>query len=846
MRSVVTAWHLSLRISLLFLLTFTYSQSQIPELRGVWLSRDVIRQGRSSIHDAFLHLKQAGFNAVFVNNWYQGSTIYPSQVLASYGGDEQLDDYAGWDPVRVCVEEGHALGLEVHLWFEYGLIAHFNYATPNPDPGPILTHHPEWRMKNRSGKTYATDSFNNLQFWLDPADSTACGFITELFAECARLYPELDGIQTDRIRYPDTSYSFSDVARLKYQQETGGTDPLLIDKSHSEWTQFISWRERQTSNLAHQIYQTIKSINPRLLVSAAVAPPYMLEGAQDKMQDWPTWFMEKSIDLLCPMLYGLHNDMPYWLGRCLAAVPSSLNFAAGVAIADLTSTQLSNVYNSIRDRGFAGSVVWYYGDLNESNLSTFENDLFIPPAPTLNQQIIVDDSYSAYISARNTFSAPGGYRDSYQIATSDDAFLQWRIPVFLTGNYQIATFLPVSAPQLDSLIYIISLNGNAESPKSVATNQMTGAWLTLGNYHLQFSDDLSIRVIPNHNNQLIADAVRLERLKPLAIVEGLTPDQTTLMVKFDRKLRAESAGNAANYRLFPDGIIEKATPDAGDPQVVRLKCSSLSPDKNYRLKAWDLVDLAGLVSDTVTFDFEYTPGLSAIIDDESTLFGTTGNWSMSADGQPLIGTAYHRTPAGDGTNRVFWRYPAPTSGYYIAYALFPDSSIFVDDAMYIVKNGANFDTVLVNQQAPCAAGIPLTITYAEKGSNLVVKLHNQSRNPSDHWVVADAVRFEKTFIPATVIDTPLNDQPTDFKLFGNFPNPFNTGTNIFFNLEQSGTMRLAIFDLSGRQIKAVVKNYSSGGKYIIPVALNNQPAGIYLYRISNGTRTQVGKMLLIK
>ncbi|MFA4907974.1 MAG: family 10 glycosylhydrolase, partial [archaeon] len=108
-------------ISFLLFLTQGRTETFFPEYRTVWLSRDVLVLGRESIRNAFIDLKNAGFNAVFVNNWYKGSTIYPSQVLADYGGTTQLAEFEGWDPLQVAIQEGHQIGLEIHLWFEYGL-----------------------------------------------------------------------------------------------------------------------------------------------------------------------------------------------------------------------------------------------------------------------------------------------------------------------------------------------------------------------------------------------------------------------------------------------------------------------------------------------------------------------------------------------------------------------------------------------------------------------------------------------------------------------------------------------------------------------------------------------------
>ncbi|MFN7014695.1 MAG: T9SS type A sorting domain-containing protein, partial [Bacteroidia bacterium] len=46
--------------------------------------------------------------------------------------------------------------------------------------------------------------------------------------------------------------------------------------------------------------------------------------------------------------------------------------------------------------------------------------------------------------------------------------------------------------------------------------------------------------------------------------------------------------------------------------------------------------------------------------------------------------------------------------------------------------------------------------------------------------------------------------PKQFSLYQNFPNPFNPGTTISFDLPKSTLVTLTIYDILGRKIKTVV------------------------------------------
>ena len=100
----------------------------------------------------------------------------------------------------------------------------------------------------------------------------------------------------------------------------------------------------------------------------------------------------------------------------------------------------------------------------------------------------------------------------------------------------------------------------------------------------------------------------------------------------------------------------------------------------------------------------------------------------------------------------------------------------------------------------------------------------------------------------------INEIPTvasSFKLYDNFPNPFNPTTTLQYDLPEDEMVKIMIYDLMGRQVKTLVNNQQSAGfKSIIWDATNEtgQPvsAGMYLYRISAGEFHSVKKMVLLK
>lgn len=86
----------------------------------------------------------------------------------------------------------------------------------------------------------------------------------------------------------------------------------------------------------------------------------------------------------------------------------------------------------------------------------------------------------------------------------------------------------------------------------------------------------------------------------------------------------------------------------------------------------------------------------------------------------------------------------------------------------------------------------------------------------------------------------------DFALYQNYSNPFNPSTTISFTLPQAGNVELTLFDAVGREIEEITNKEFSVGTHSINYNAGNLSSGVYFYRITAGTFTQVNKMMLLK
>lgn len=96
------------------------------------------------------------------------------------------------------------------------------------------------------------------------------------------------------------------------------------------------------------------------------------------------------------------------------------------------------------------------------------------------------------------------------------------------------------------------------------------------------------------------------------------------------------------------------------------------------------------------------------------------------------------------------------------------------------------------------------------------------------------------------LTTAINNNPSRFSLYQNYPNPFNPGTTIKFDLAAGNNVKLAIYDILGRENSVLVNQYLSAGSYTINFTNSTLASGIYFYRLTAGSFTDIKKMTLVK
>ena len=123
-------------------------------------------------------------------------------------------------------------------------------------------------------------------------------------------------------------------------------------------------------------------------------------------------------------------------------------------------------------------------------------------------------------------------------------------------------------------------------------------------------------------------------------------------------------------------------------------------------------------------------------------------------------------------------------------------------------------------------------------------------DPNGHTSTNNAWIYKKTWNTLDV-DEQRSQSNIDYTLHNNYPNPFNSSTEIPYSMLNEDYISLKIYDLSGGIIKALVNDYKSVGNHVANWHGKNQKgisvsAGVYIYSIETGESRHAKKMILLK
>lgn len=279
------------------------------ETKGVWIRPT--EKNADQIIATLDNLKANGFNSVFLETYFHGKTIFPSQTMNKYGFTVQNEIFEGFDPLDVWIKEAHKRDIKVHIWFQSFYVGN---QSPDYNPSSILAVRPDWgnKTKKNANSPKATMSASEHNgYFLDPANPEVHEFLLDLLSEIIDRYKP-DGINLDYIRYPNATagndmnaWGFTEYARNDFKNQYG-KDPIELTTSDVQWYDWNQYRRNNVTNFIKQVGELGKEKN--VYISAVVFPD-RASALASKQQDWRTWSVNNYINGFTPLFLTYDSKM---------------------------------------------------------------------------------------------------------------------------------------------------------------------------------------------------------------------------------------------------------------------------------------------------------------------------------------------------------------------------------------------------------------------------------------------------------------------------------------------------------------------------------------------------------
>ena len=84
---------------------------------------------------------------------------------------------------------------------------------------------------------------------------------------------------------------------------------------------------------------------------------------------------------------------------------------------------------------------------------------------------------------------------------------------------------------------------------------------------------------------------------------------------------------------------------------------------------------------------------------------------------------------------------------------------------------------------------------------------------------------------------------TEYGMEQNYPNPFNPTTTIRYQIPKDGIVTLKVYDILGREVKTLVNEFKTKGRYEVQFDANKLASGVYLYQFQTSNGVIITKKL---
>lgn len=377
-------------------------QHPLRETRAVWLTTiGGLDWPRTKATDATSRMRQqeelirildnyqrANINTVIFQTRVRAALLYPSKIepweLSLTG---QAGKSPGYDPLAFCIEECHKRGMELHAWVVC-IPIDTKERQAKYGAASLARKHPELVKTAKKGEMF-----------MIPGKPETADYIANICREIAEGY-DVDGISLDYIRYPESTYGFS--------------DENLYPRSSS--MSRAAWKRENITRIVRRVHDVVKPIKPWVKLSSSPIGKYADTQRYSAggwncynavWQDPQLWLKENYQDMLFPMMYFTGNNYyPFlfdWLENAYGhpVVPGLGIYFLDPREGRWTLNEVRAEMHTARNSGIGG-IAFYRGEFLTKNCKgiydttceeffpypaltarmTWMGDTLAPPAPT--------------------------------------------------------------------------------------------------------------------------------------------------------------------------------------------------------------------------------------------------------------------------------------------------------------------------------------------------------------------------------------------------------------------------------------------------------------------------------
>ncbi len=338
------------------------TRAEGPSSRGLFVSliqNPPTLSSREAMVELVRFAKRARVKILFIQIYRANQAWFPSKV-----GDTTLYEAAvkklGEDPFAFLIKEAHGAGIEVHAWLNMLSLS------ANEDAPLLKKYGPDILTRNLDEKKTLADYKIDSQYFLEPGDTRVRKELGKMVGEIVRAYPELDGVQFDYIRYPDSHprYGYTPINMDRFKKSTG---LKKIKEGSRAWN---DWKRAQVTELLKLLVRKARSIRPHIQVSATGCMSYA-RALHEAFQDWPSWVNTSLVDFVTVMNYSADPaEYERWNAVAKAKVTDVRKLYLGTPAYKLVQNPkiFETEWQACEKSGAALCAVFHYGSLLENSV----------------------------------------------------------------------------------------------------------------------------------------------------------------------------------------------------------------------------------------------------------------------------------------------------------------------------------------------------------------------------------------------------------------------------------------------------------------------------------------------